>query len=781
MSCFIVGDAPKLLEGLEDLTVIAPELAEFFCDVQLGTPKSEIHWFKNDKPIQGSKYETTYIAKDESACLTINKTDLADAGEYKIVIKNELGEVSSTGKLIIHTKPTVTLVNTKSESTQKAGSTHSLSVDVTGHPQPTVSWQLNDMPIESKNGRLDTSDTHSKLTLKPVSATAAGTYTVTATNQAGSDTALTTVTVIDKPTSPLNLQVSDVTSDSFVVSWKVPESNGGSEITSYVVERQDVKRGTWMSAGTTKPNTRELAITKLVEGNEYLVRVFAENDVGASEPAALDQPVTAKNPFCEPGPPQNLSCEDVTSTSCRLLWNPPKDDGGAPVTAYVVEKKSQFNARWTKVTKASVRDTELELSDLVDGTDYEFRVSAENKAGIGKPCQPIGPVTAQAPKVPVQFVSEIADQTVEDEQTAVFECEVNKPNMAAHWKRNGVMIQPSEKYVMTVDGSKHRLEIHNCQPLDKCRIEVAIEDANSGADLEVNKIDVELVKPLEDITSDESPKTVTFVCEMSKPDLPAKWIRNGKPLELTSRFRPNVEGCEYSLRIKDATPEDQAQYTCLVKGVTTSAELKFLMRPTLKLNKKYEDVIVIKTGQSTVFEVPFHGYPKPEVKWMHNDEELVSTKRVEIETISGLTCVRLKNAERSDMGKYTVSVTNPVCDVSADITLEVIGKPSAPLNFQVKETAEETVTLTWDAPADNGGREVTHYVLDKKDVGKRSYAPVSKPTELTATVASLREGHSYLFQVCAVNSVGQGEPVELEKPVVPTSKHSKSHFNLYLH
>ena len=37
--------------------------------------------------------------------------------------------------------------------------------------------------------------------------------------------------------------------------------------------------------------------TKLVEGNQYYFRAYAENAVGVSGPAEMEEPVTAKLPF----------------------------------------------------------------------------------------------------------------------------------------------------------------------------------------------------------------------------------------------------------------------------------------------------------------------------------------------------------------------------------------------------------------------------------------------------------------------------------------------------
>ncbi len=82
-----------------------------------------------------------------------------------------------------------------------------------------------------------------------------------------------------------------------MIAWDEPESDGGSPITGYNVEKMDIKRETWVKVDSVDAKTRTLKATKLVEGNKYHFRVTAENDVGESDPGQTDEPITAKLPF----------------------------------------------------------------------------------------------------------------------------------------------------------------------------------------------------------------------------------------------------------------------------------------------------------------------------------------------------------------------------------------------------------------------------------------------------------------------------------------------------
>ena len=101
----------------------------------------------------------------------------------------------------------------------------------------------------------------------------------------------------DRPSPPQKLRSTEINVDFITVAWDVPASDGGSPITGYRIEKRDAKRDTWVKVEDVSAKTLTSKATKLVDGNKYYFRVFAENDVGLSDPAEMPEPVMAKLPF----------------------------------------------------------------------------------------------------------------------------------------------------------------------------------------------------------------------------------------------------------------------------------------------------------------------------------------------------------------------------------------------------------------------------------------------------------------------------------------------------
>lgn len=88
--------------------------------------------------------------------------------------------------------------------------------------------------------------------------------------------------------------------------------------------------------------------------------------------------------------------------------------------------------------------------------------------------------------------------------------------------------------------------------------------------------------------------------------------------------------------------------------------------------------VVIKAGETLRIPAYVVGRPIPEVKWTKDDAE-PDKDRVIIESAEKSSTVTIKNALRTDHGKYEITGTNTSGTKSAFIKVEVMGK-SASLN-----------------------------------------------------------------------------------------------------
>ena len=78
--------------------------------------------------------------------------------------------------------------------------------------------------------------------------------------------------------------------------------------------------------------------------------------------------------------------------------------------------------------------------------------------------------------------------------------------------------------------------------------------------------------------------------------------------------------------------------------------------------------------------------------------------------------------------------------------------PDAPTNL-IAEAADAAVTLTWDAPEDDGGSEITDYQY--RINGRNPWTAIGS-TDTTHTLTGLVNGTVYVFEVRAVNRIGRG-------------------------
>lgn len=252
---------------------------------------------------------------------------------------------------------------------------------------PTTKWLIKNKELKSgERTKVQHGEYNTKLSVRNATRAESGTYTVTAENDNGKDIADVEVIVLDVPSPPGGpLKVSDVHATGAKLSWRPPADDGGQPVENYIVEKMDEATGRWVPAGETIGPETSLAIDGLTPGKKYKFRVRAVNRQGKSEPLQTTQAIEAKNPFDEPGKTSAPEITDYDKDFVELKWDRPENDGGAPITGYIIEKRDKFNPNWEKCAEVEGDVTKGIVNDLIEGTPYEFRIRAVNKAGPGEP------------------------------------------------------------------------------------------------------------------------------------------------------------------------------------------------------------------------------------------------------------------------------------------------------------------------------------------------------------------------------------------------------------
>jgi hypothetical protein len=158
--------------------------------------------------------------------------------------------------------------------------------------------------------------------------------------------------------------------------------DGGSAITDH---EYSINGGEWLSF-TTPQNSSPVSIDGLDPGVPLSIRLRAVNDVG---PGAASLPIEF-TPLGPPSPPRDVDARRSGST-VTLTWTPPLNDGGRPVTGYVVEMAPTRSGPWQVATDAcspavagvsSSTSCSFAQPDL---TIAVFRVKAINAVGTSEP------------------------------------------------------------------------------------------------------------------------------------------------------------------------------------------------------------------------------------------------------------------------------------------------------------------------------------------------------------------------------------------------------------
>ncbi|NBW92416.1 MAG: hypothetical protein EBR53_08205, partial [Actinobacteria bacterium] len=209
-------------------------------------------------------------------------------------------------------------------------------------------------------------------------------FRVYAVNSVGTSSASapsSPVTPLTVPTAPTITQIT--TGNATLSVAFTAAGDGGNPITTYQYSTDGGATWQTRTVGSTSSPLVITALstngtTALANGTTYSVKLRAVNSAGTGSASSS---VTA-TPTTVPGAPTSV-LSTPGSSSIDLEWTAPTSNGGAAISDYVIEFSTNGGSTWTTFNDGTSSATTASVTGLTNGTQYIFRVSAQNSVGTG--------------------------------------------------------------------------------------------------------------------------------------------------------------------------------------------------------------------------------------------------------------------------------------------------------------------------------------------------------------------------------------------------------------
>uniref|UniRef100_A0A8C7Y1M7 Roundabout, axon guidance receptor, homolog 3 (Drosophila) n=1 Tax=Oryzias sinensis TaxID=183150 RepID=A0A8C7Y1M7_9TELE len=299
-----------------------------------------------------------------------------------------------------------------------------------------------------------------------------------------------------------------------------------------------------------------------------------------------------------------------------------------------------------------------------------------------------------------------------------------------------------------------------------------------------------VIRPRDQITAPG--RTVTFLCGTKGNPPPAVfWQKEGSQILLfpiqepsqSGRFSVSLSG---ELTIADVHVQDSGYYICQAISVAGSILTKALLEVESTPSDRVPPIIrqgpanhTLAPGSTAQLHCHIIGNPTPSIQWekdgqriLGNDERisLMENGTFQITNLQELdsgvyTCVASSSSgESSWSGALTVKESADPSAAQAAQPFQLPGPPQKPI---VTDVSKNSVSLTWQPNAHEGGAAVTSYIIEafSQSAGSTWQTVADTVKMETHTITGLFPNTIYLFIVRAVNAYGLSDPSPISEPV----------------
>ena len=197
-----------------------------------------------------------------------------------------------------------------------------------------------------------------------------------------------TAAPVGRPDRPHTLSFDEIKATSARANWRIAANTGGVALTGFGLLR-------WPTGTAEPPHSQAIvvgdgsatqkAMTGLTPATTYVFKMRACNGPNRCSDWTANQTFTTLAGTVTPGRVTNLRHSSSGDNSVTLAWSAPGNSAAAALTGYHVQNRpleSDWPGDGVDVVQGAGTTT-FTVSQLVDGTIYEFQVQACNAAGCG--------------------------------------------------------------------------------------------------------------------------------------------------------------------------------------------------------------------------------------------------------------------------------------------------------------------------------------------------------------------------------------------------------------